>query len=82
MAPNMNKKLSNAKLDELTIKVSTLLHDAGIDVKYNEDNNFIRGCLVKLFTTWVGLDIEVDAASRYTDWKQVRNKLHIPDPFK
>lgn len=76
------EKLSNAKLDELVVKVSTLLVQEGFDVKYNEDHNFIRSSLADLFSKWVGLEVEVDAASRYTDWKSVRNKLHIPDPFK
>lgn len=76
------EKLSNAKLDELTVKVSALLYQEGFDVKYNEDQNFIRSSLAKLFTEWVGLDLDIEATSRYVDWKAVRNKLHIPDPFK
>ena len=76
------EKLSNAKLDELTIKISSLLIQEGFDVKYNEDQNFIRNSLAELFSKWVGLEIEVDAASRYTDWQSVRKKLHILNPFK
>lgn len=80
----MDKKLkiSNAKLDELTIKVTTLLIQEGFDVKYNEDQNFIRSSLAELFSKWVGLDLDVEATSRYVDWKAVRSKLRIPNPFK
>ncbi len=74
-------KISNAKLDELTIKVSTLLCQEGFDVKYNEDQSFIRSSLAELFTKWAGFEVEVDATSRFVDWKAIRNKLRIPNPF-
>lgn len=75
-------KLSNAKIDELTIKVSTLLCQEGFDFKYNEDQNCIRTTLANFFSHWADLQVEDDATARYTDWKSVRTKLHIPDPFK
>jgi|WetSurMetagenome_2_1015567.scaffolds.fasta_scaffold248909_2 hypothetical protein len=76
------EKLSNAKLDKLTLQISNLLREEGIDVKYNEDLNCLRGHLADYFSEWMDLDLEVDAAWRYVSWIDLRNKFKMFNPFK
>jgi len=75
-------KISNAKLDKLTLQISNLLCEEGIDVKYNEDINFLREYLAKYLSVYVGLEVEVDATSRYVAWIDLRNKFKMANPFK
>lgn len=80
--PPKRPKISNAKIDKLALKISNLLCEEGIDVKYNEDINFLREHLTKYLNEYVGLEVQIDATSRYVSWIDLRNKFKMANPFK
>jgi hypothetical protein len=76
------EKISNAKIDKLALKISNLLCEEGVDVKYNRDINVLREFLTKYLNEHVGLEVEVDATYRYVSWIDLRNKFKMVNPFK
>ena len=71
------EKVSDEQLNKLTLEISKLLFESGFDVKYNEDNNALRGYLFQFLTEWLEHDIDKLATTRYVDWEKLRTKFNI-----